>query len=43
MNKKFLGGKETSKILGVHQRTLYLWEKKWKDRNNKNTRRKKII
>lgn len=25
---QFLGGKETSSILGVHQRTLYLWEKK---------------
>ena len=32
MNKKidinYIGGKETSEILGVHQRTLYLWEKK---------------
>ena len=29
MNKtKYLGSKETSKILGVHPRTLYLWEKK---------------
>jgi predicted site-specific integrase-resolvase len=25
---KFVGGKEASRILGVHQRTLYLWEKK---------------
>jgi predicted site-specific integrase-resolvase len=25
--KKYLGGKEASKLLGVHQRTLYLWEK----------------
>lgn len=25
---KYVGGKEASKILGVHQRTLYLWEKK---------------
>ena len=25
--KKFVGGKEASKIIGVHQRTLYLWEK----------------
>lgn len=25
---KFMGGKETSKILGVHQHTLYEWEKK---------------
>ena len=24
----FFGGKEASKILGVHQRTLYLWEEK---------------
>jgi putative resolvase len=23
----FLGGKEASEVLGVHQRTLYLWEK----------------
>jgi len=27
-NKNFVGGKEASKIIGVHQRTLYLWEKK---------------
>jgi putative resolvase len=25
---KYLGGKETSKILGVHQRTLYQWDEK---------------
>jgi predicted site-specific integrase-resolvase len=25
---KFFGGKEASKILGIHQRTLYLWEEK---------------
>lgn len=25
---QFFGGKEASNILGVHQRTLYLWEKK---------------
>lgn len=25
---KFIGGKEASKKLGVHQRTLYLWEEK---------------
>jgi putative resolvase len=25
---KFMGGKEASKILGIHPRTLYLWEKK---------------
>lgn len=25
---KFMGGKETCKILGVHQQTLYLWEAK---------------
>jgi putative resolvase len=30
MSNKFVGGKEASKILGVHQRTLYQWdEKKW--------------
>ncbi len=28
LNTKFISGKEASKILGVHQRTLYLWEKK---------------
>lgn len=29
---KYLGGKQASEILGVHQRTLYLWdEKKWID------------
>jgi excisionase family DNA binding protein len=28
MEKQFIGGKEASKILGVHQRTLYTWEKK---------------
>ena len=22
----YIGGKEASKILGVHQRTLYLWD-----------------
>jgi len=27
-NDKYLGGKQTSKLLGVHQRTLYQWEKK---------------
>lgn len=26
--KKFAGGKKASEIIGVHQRTLYLWEKK---------------
>jgi len=26
---KFVGGKKASEIIGVHQRTLYLWEKKW--------------
>ena len=26
--QKFKGGKEASQILGVHQRTLYLWEEK---------------
>ena len=25
---KFVGGKEASEILGVHQRTLYLWDDK---------------
>lgn len=25
---KFVGGKKASEIVGVHQRTLYLWEKK---------------
>jgi excisionase family DNA binding protein len=27
-NLEFVGGKEASKILGVHQRTLYQWEEK---------------
>ena len=27
---KYVGGKEASSILGVHQRTLYLWENKHK-------------
>jgi putative resolvase len=27
-NEKFVGGKEASEILGVHQRTLYQWEEK---------------
>ena len=27
-NLEFVGGKEASKILGVHQRTLYQWDKK---------------
>ena len=27
-NKKYVGGKEASVILGVHQRTLYQWETK---------------
>ena len=30
LNNSFLGGKETSKLLGVHQRTLYIWDKKGK-------------
>ena len=29
-NKKFVKGKEASKIIGVHQRTLYQWEKNGK-------------
>jgi predicted site-specific integrase-resolvase len=28
MKNNFVGGKEASQILGVHQRTLYMWEKK---------------
>lgn len=28
MTIKYIGGKEASKILGVHQRTLYQWEEK---------------
>ena len=28
--KKFVGGKQASEILGVHQRTLYQWEEKGK-------------
>jgi predicted site-specific integrase-resolvase len=32
MVEKYVSGKEASKILGVHQRTLYQWdEKKWID------------
>lgn len=27
---KYVGGKEASTILGVHQRTLYLWEENGK-------------
>lgn len=27
-NKTYIGGKEASKILGVHQRTLYQWDEK---------------
>uniref|UniRef100_A0A6C0ECD0 Uncharacterized protein n=1 Tax=viral metagenome TaxID=1070528 RepID=A0A6C0ECD0_9ZZZZ len=27
-NKKYVGGKQASTILGVHQRTLYTWEEK---------------
>ena len=30
MNKKYVGGKEASEILGVHQRTLYQWDEKGK-------------
>ncbi len=31
-NTNYIGGKEASKILGVHQRTLYQWEEKgWID------------
>jgi len=29
-NNNYLGGKETSEMLGVHQRTLYVWEEKGK-------------
>lgn len=28
MSKKYVGGKEASTILGIHQRTLYQWEEK---------------
>ena len=28
MTTNYKGGKETSELLGVHQRTLYLWEAK---------------
>ena len=28
MTDKYVTGKEASKILGVHQRTLYQWEEK---------------
>ena len=28
--KKYVGGKEASKIIGIHQRTLYQWEEKGK-------------
>lgn len=28
MEKKYLGGKQASELLGIHQRTLYIWEKK---------------
>lgn len=28
--EKYVSGKEASKILGVHYRTLYLWDKKGK-------------
>lgn len=28
MSKKYVGGKEASKLLGIHQRTLYQWEEK---------------
>ena len=32
MTDKYVGGKEATKILGVHSRTLYQWdEKKWID------------
>ena len=30
MEKKYLGGKETCKLLGVHMQTLYSWDKKGK-------------
>ncbi len=29
-NNNYMGGKEACKILGVHQQTLYLWEKSGK-------------
>lgn len=29
-DKEYLGGKQASEVLGVHQRTLYLWENKKK-------------
>ena len=35
---EYVGGKEASRILGVHQRTLYIWEDKKTYRYNKNTR-----
>ena len=28
INTEFVGGKEASRILGIHQRTLYQWDKK---------------
>ena len=36
-NEQYVSGKEASKILGVHQRTLYLWENT--NRNNTYTRK----
>ena len=27
-NDEYVGGKKAAEILGVHQRTLYLWEAK---------------
>jgi len=36
MNEKYITGKEASEKLGVQRRTLYQWDKKRLDRNNKN-------
>lgn len=30
MDNKYVTGKEASRILGIHQRTLYQWEEKHK-------------
>ena len=43
INTSFFGGKETSLILGVHQRTLYIWEKKGIIETIRKTTRKKIL
>jgi len=42
-NIEFVGGKEASQILGVHQRTLYQWEEKGEIETIRTSGNKRLI